>query len=132
MVNVPTRQTLYCRPGITDAVLLWDTFRDKFHLPPESVTFPKVILDLGANVGFTAGDFAVRYPDAKIILVEMDADNSRVARRNIDPWRNRCLLVNAAVWTADGEISYEGDEEWGFRIGDEETQAKVGLKTATA
>jgi FkbM family methyltransferase len=119
---------LFCRPKTTDAVVLWDTFYERYHLPSEILQNPKVILDLGANAGFTAAHFAFLYPSAKIIAVEMDSGNARIARRNVESWQDRCLVVNAAVWTSDGQIEYGGEEEWGFQIRPGETSQKT--KTA--
>jgi FkbM family methyltransferase len=133
-IKLANSHPLFCRPGTTDAVVLWDTFRDQFHLPPDEIKHPEVILDLGANVGFTAVDFAVRYPKAKVIAVEMDAENARLALRNTAPWQDRCILVNAAVWVADGEIRYGGEEEWGFHIlaSEPHNEGGAGQKTASA
>jgi FkbM family methyltransferase len=131
-IKTANSKTLFCRPGTTDAVVLWDTFRGRFHLPPDEIKHPKVILDLGANVGFTAVDFAVRYPAAKIIAVEMDSDNARLACRNSSPWRDRCIVVNAAVWVAEGEIRYGGEEEWGFHILASEPRKLGSERTAPA
>jgi FkbM family methyltransferase len=109
-------KTVLCRPKTSDATVLWDTFYEGYHLPPEEMEHPKVILDLGANVGFTAAHFAFLYPEAKVIAVEMDSGNAAMAIKNIAPWASRCLLINAAVWTSDGEVIYGGEEEWGFHV----------------
>src|SRR5262245_17737541 len=47
----------YCRPGTTDAMVLIDTFIEGYHLPPTTLRDDAVILDLGANVGYTMADF---------------------------------------------------------------------------
>jgi hypothetical protein len=46
---------LLCRPGTTDIYVLWHTFSDSFHhLPPKPLPDEAVIVDIGANVGYTA------------------------------------------------------------------------------
>lgn len=112
--DVPT--PLWCRPGTSDAATLWGTFGERFHRPPFAIPADAVILDLGANVGYTAVDFALLYRHARIIAVELDAANVAVARRNLAPFGSRCTVVHAAVWTWDGQVAYTGEEAWGFQV----------------
>jgi len=109
---------LVCRPRTTDIGVLLDTFKGGYHRPPGGAGLPAnaVIFDLGANVGYTVVDFARRYPDARIIAVEMDGDNFDLALENTRSFGSRCILLHAAVWTEDGEISYEGSGASGYHI----------------
>lgn len=106
---------LYCRPHTTDAQVLWDTFYRKYHIPPTKLKDNAVIMDLGANVGYTMAHFAFLYPNSKIYGVEMDLSNFLLAQRNISTLTN-CKLIHAAVWYKNEEISYSGDQAWGFKI----------------
>lgn len=94
------------RPSTSDIDTLWGTFARRYHLPPAGIGEPRLILDLGANIGLTMADFAVRYPHARVIGVELDDVNAALARRNIEPWADRCHVVNAAVWSVDGDAWY--------------------------
>jgi len=109
---------LYCRPGTSDPMVLWDTFWHKYHLPPVQLPKNAVILDLGANVGYTTAHLAARYPGARVIAVEMDAANAELATRNTASFSDRCHVLHAAVWPEDGQVLYTGDSEWGFRVCD--------------
>ena len=109
-------RTVACRPATSDPWVLWDVFCNEFQLPPPEVAAPRSIVDLGANVGYTAAYFAAKYPDATVLAVEMDADNYAVARANIESFGERCTLVHAAVWDRDGDLEYEGGEEQGFHV----------------
>jgi FkbM family methyltransferase len=107
---------LLCRPGTSDPWILWDTFHERLHLPPYDMK-PRRILDLGANVGYTACSFASRYEDAEILAVEMDQGNAAAAARNLASFGPRCRLLRAAVWHEDGQVTYErGSEETGFHV----------------
>src|SRR5438874_10004347 len=44
---------------------------------------PKIIVDLGANVGFASVYFANRFPAAKIFALEPNTDNFAIACKNI-------------------------------------------------
>lgn len=96
------------RPGTSDLPTVWGTFARRYHLPPREVDKPRVIWDLGANIGLTMAHFAYVFPHARVLGVELDADNVVLARRNIAPWANRCTVIHAAVWSNDGEVYYRG------------------------
>lgn len=107
---------LLCRPATSDPWVLWDVFRSEFQRPPAEVVRPHIIVDLGANVGYTAVWYAAQFPEAQILAVEMDATNYELARRNVEQFSGRCNVVNAAIWDSDGELEYGGGEEQGFKV----------------
>lgn len=107
---------LLCRPGTSDAEVLWDTFGEAYHRPPVPLPPDATILDLGANVGYTAVDLALRHPRATVIAVEMDPDNASVAARNLERLGERCRLVRAAIWDRDGTVRYGGEDAWGLHV----------------
>lgn len=107
---------LLCRPGTSDADVLWDTFGEAYHRAPARLRDGAIILDLGANVGYTAVDLALRHPRATVVAVEMDAANAAVASENLAPLGERCRLLRAAVWSRDGTVAYGGDDAWGMRV----------------
>ena len=138
-VPVHVRQVpipLGCRPGTTDAAVLYDTFAGRYHLPAVPLGNAPTIVDLGANVGYTAVDFLVRYPSSRVIAVEMDPNNCQLARRNLEPFSPRVELVEAAFWGSDGTIHYGGTTAWGFRVdegaSDGQTARAVTLETLFA
>lgn len=94
------------RPSTSDADTVWGTFAGAYHLPPAEVGDPRLIWDLGANIGLTMADMAIRYPAARIVGVELDRENAELARRNLAPWEGRCEVIEAAVWREDGELRY--------------------------
>ena len=122
---------LLLRPGTTDAQVLWDTFYGKYHLPPLKLRPDCVIVDLGANVGYTVAHFAFLYPKSRIIAVELDKDNYNLASRNIRHFRTRCELIHAAVWSTEKKVMYRGDEgdgEWGFHVLEQNPDKRFNLK----
>jgi FkbM family methyltransferase len=56
-----------------------------------------------------------------MIGVELDAENARLARKNVAPFGDRCTIIHAAAADVDGELSYTPvtGEEWGYRAGTE-------------
>lgn len=96
------------RPGTSDLATVWGTFARAYHLPPPEMGEPGTIWDLGANIGLTMAHFAALFPRARILGVELDADNLALAVRNLSPWADCCELLHAAVWPRDGEVRYRG------------------------
>lgn len=110
------KHSLLCRPGTTDLVTLMSTFSMLYHRPPTNLPEDAVILDLGANVGFTMVEMASTFPGARIIGVEMDEDNFMLASENIKPFGPRCTVLHAAVWIEDSKVSYEGEDADAFHV----------------
>lgn len=93
------------RKGTTDYATMVSCFLSGFHRPTRPLPPEPVILDLGANVGYTMLDFRFHYPRARIIGVELDARNLELARQNVGGLGME--LVHAAVFHQDGEITYD-------------------------
>ena len=57
------------RPSTSDVDTIWGTFAGRYHRPPAEVLERevKLIWDLGANIGLTMADLAVRHPHARIV-----------------------------------------------------------------
>jgi FkbM family methyltransferase len=104
---------IWLRRGTSDADVAMQTFVYRLHAPPSAPVSPMVVWDLGSNIGLTVAHYACLYPGARVVGVEPDPDNAALARRNIQPWSERCTLVECAVWSDDGEVGFElrsGDE----------------------
>ncbi|WP_298922005.1 FkbM family methyltransferase [uncultured Roseobacter sp.] len=125
--------TLFCRPGTSDAEVLWDVFWGKYHLPADPLAEKPVIFDLGANVGFSCFDFGTLYPHARVFGVELDQDNVAMARRNTAALGARCEIVHAAIWSENGEVTYsKSDEEWGYHISGDQDASSASQVTVRA
>jgi FkbM family methyltransferase len=123
---------LWVRPGTTDLKVLWDTFHYKYHLPPIQLKSDCIIVDLGANVGYTVAHFAYLYPDSYIVAVEMDKENYEIATKNIKYFGQRCCLKHAAVWSNAERVSYDADGEWGFHIVNQVSNSNMNYRSTKA
>jgi len=109
---------IFLRPATTDARVAYGALGMAYHLPPIELREDATIVDLGANIGLTAADYASRYPAATVIAVEMDDRNAALARRNTAVYGDRVAVIHAAAWSEATRLSYvapEGDE-WGFAV----------------
>ena len=96
---------LTLRAGTSDLYMFEEVFlQGEYAL--EQALDPKLILDVGANVGFASVWFANKYPQAKIVAVEPDASNLEVLRRNVAPYPN-VRVVEGAVWWESTTVSLD-------------------------
>ncbi len=80
---------------------------------------PRVILDVGANIGAAAIWFASRYPGATVYAFEPELDNFRVMERNCSLWKN-IIPLRQAVWSRSmvREIQNRKTGAWGYTLAD--------------
>lgn len=105
------------RPGTTDAQVALSALVDRFHMPPHEIGCPRLIWDLGANIGLTMVQMAHEFPEARIFGVELDPANASIARANLRSLGERCSLTEAAVWSNDGTVLFErGNGEDGTAV----------------
>lgn len=93
------------RPGSADSDVALGAFYGRYHLP-RSLPPPALIWDLGCNIGLTMRQMAEAYPDARLIGVELDPENLELAERNLAAVRDRCELIEGAVWPDPGTVAY--------------------------
>jgi FkbM family methyltransferase len=57
-----------------------------------------LVIDLGANVGYSSAYFLSRFPECTVLAVEPDANNFALLQRNLAPYGDRWHALQAAVW----------------------------------
>lgn len=125
-------RALLIRPSTSDVDTIWGTFAGRYHRPPAEAegSDPRLIWDLGANIGLTMADLACRHPKARIVGLEMDPENAELARQNLAAWSDRCELIEAAAWPRDGQLRYV--RLAGATAGHHVTDAPLGEDPAVA
>jgi FkbM family methyltransferase len=80
---------------------------------------PKIILDVGANVGYTSIFFAKCYPQSRILAIEPEKSNFQLLLNNTEPYQN-IIPIQAAVWHENGKLQIRNPEteKWGFQVND--------------
>lgn len=105
---------IYYRPGTADISTFREIFlREEYNLglPPD---FPvATIIDAGSNIGFTALFFLQKFPGAKIISLEPDAENFALLQKNVSPYQPITPLQKA-LWRQSGFIKVT-DQGYGVR-----------------
>src|ERR1700722_14645339 len=117
LVPVPDSEVrLLVRPFTSDVIVFHDVFHVKEHEWTLS-TPPRVIVDAGAYTGLSASYFAMRYPEARVIALEPDAQNFALLNRNVSSFKN-VQTINGALWSQSGmlNITDPGSGAWSFRV----------------
>jgi len=77
---------------------------------------PQLIVDGGANVGYSTAYFAKSFPGAKVMAIEPSTDNVALLKLNCGQFRN-VEVIEGGLWPESGylRISNPNDPAWSFR-----------------
>jgi FkbM family methyltransferase len=106
--------------------------RSEYSLVGDRLADQKVILDLGANVGYASAYFATRYPEARILAVEPDPANYQRSLKNLAPYGNRVRVLQGAVWSRCGRLalsrgSFGDGREWATQVVEAEASSEADV-----
>ena len=84
---------------------------------------PSLVLDLGANVGFSTAYFLSAFPKARVVAVEPDERNLAICKTNLSPYGDRVLLLHGAVWSRTATLrllkgTFGDGREWATQVGE--------------
>jgi|DewCreStandDraft_4_1066084.scaffolds.fasta_scaffold68375_2 FkbM family methyltransferase len=115
VINIPGYpHPVYFRPGTADLTTFREIFlREEYNLDLPPSFHPKIIIDAGANIGFTSLYFSRKYPDALIFSLEPEPGNFELLKKNTAGIPN-ITAIQAALWHEDGLIEM-ADHGYGLR-----------------
>lgn len=98
--------TIKMRTYSGDIDIFYEIFwRKVYEIPFKLKNDVKVIVDLGAHIGFASIYFLTKHPNAKIYAVEASKENFDLLKKNIENFRN-IIIKNAAIYTQDGSVKF--------------------------
>lgn len=112
---------LACRSGTSDAMVFKQVFIDAEYSPLLGLTDVSTVLDLGANVGYSAAWFLSAFPGCRVIALEPARGNYELLRENLAPFGNRATCDLAAVWSETTFLKLQrrealGGHEWAWQV----------------
>lgn len=115
------QHALWCRPGTSDLDVFKQIFLQREYSCLDEAQRVELVIDCGANVGYSSAYFLSRFPQCRVIAVEPDAGNFQAAARNLAPYGQRIELIRAGIWhrTAGLKISetpYRDGREWAVQV----------------
>ena len=88
----------------------------------DDIQNPRLIVDLGANTGYSSIYFLNKFPDSHVIAIEPDYDNFNICKQNLRSYGNRQTTLKAAVWSGDEDLIFlannntDGRNFWGVQV----------------
>lgn len=134
-VSVPgLKQPINLRVNTADLSTFREIFlREEYAIQLPSSIQPRVIIDAGANIGFTTLFFARQYPQATIFSLEPDLGNFEYLKKNTTGYHSITPL-QLALWDKNGtiEITDKGYGVRGFMVEESNPlQSNTSVPSAT-
>lgn len=111
------------RHGTVDIWTFAELFDLRLYEPPAVVerqlraAAEPLVVDLGANIGLFGVDILARFPTARVVGYEPEAENAGIHRRLIEITGNdRWTLVEACAGPEAGTVSFLPGQETGSRV----------------
>jgi FkbM family methyltransferase len=128
-------QAIFIRLGTSDADVIEEIFGAKEYQPviPAVLEEPRVILDLGSNIGASIRFWHRHFPNAQIIAVEPDAGNMKMCRLNseLGGYSNKVFYVQACVASHARDVILEhGKGAWGITMHESDGNQNLGTVPA--
>ncbi len=134
-----TQFPLKCRPNTSDLDVFYQIVVGHEYRCLDDVRNVGLIIDCGANVGYSAAYFLSRFPEACLIAIEPDPENFAILEANLAPYRGRYFAICSAVWSKPvglvlSEIPFSDGREWArtvreVRGGEQPTMIAVDIWT---
>jgi FkbM family methyltransferase len=87
------------RPRTTDHLVFRQIFVELEYQPLDDVRDVQLILDCGANVGYSSAFFLTKFPKAQVVAIEPDPDNFSLLEKNLAPYKGRFRAIQSAIWS---------------------------------
>lgn len=112
---------LHVRAGTSDMLVFSDIYFKKEYRCLDHVRNAELIIDCGANVGYSSAYFAHRHPRARVIAVEPDPSNYAACAKNLARFSDRCTIIRSGIWSKPiGLVFGEGmngdPSEWAITV----------------
>lgn len=107
------------RPNTSDLGVFFQVFVHQEYRCLDNARNVNLIIDCGANVGFTAAYLLSRFTAAQLIAVEPDPENFRMLEKNLAPYAGRYRALRSAIWSHATDLVIAGKEpggEWARRV----------------
>lgn len=102
------REPFLVRPGPEDVnALIQNVIREEYGRFPIKGEI-RWMIDAGAYVGDTAAYFLSRFPGLKVIALEPNEENFAIARRNLQHYGERAVLLREALFATDEDLLFAG------------------------
>ena len=115
------RHPFWVRDGSSDLDVFRQMFVEHEYADLADLRDVDLVLDCGANVGYSSAYFLSRFPGCRVVAVEPDPANFAMLRRNLAPYGGRATCVRAGVWSHPARLglaadAYRDGRDWARQV----------------
>lgn len=88
-----------CRPNTSDIDVFDQIFVGREYRCLDEAADVGLIIDCGANVGYSSAYLLSRFRHARVIAIEPDSTNFAMLEENLTPYGDRAQAIRSAVWS---------------------------------
>ncbi len=116
-----TQFPLHYRSNTSDIGVFHQIFVAREYSCLDDLTNVDLVIDCGANVGYSSAYFLSRFPQCNVICIEPDSSNFLMLQKNLAPYKERVKLIQSGVWShITGlkfyEVPYKDGGNWGIQV----------------
>ena len=109
------------RADTSDSDVFRQIFIEREYACLDDLIDVRLVMDCGANVGYSSVYFLSQHPGCQVVAVEPDSGNFAVLQRNLAPYPDRAKLIQAGVWShatrlAVSQDRYRDGREWSKQV----------------
>ena len=109
------------RVGSSDLDVLRQIFIDREYAPLCDLQHVGLVVDCGANVGYSSAFFLSTFPSCRVVAIEPDPGNFAMLERNLRAFGDRVALVRGGIWSCSlplkiSHTRYRDGREWTVQV----------------
>jgi FkbM family methyltransferase len=115
------RYPLHARGNTSDLSAFSGVFVRRVYAAVPHVDAGGLIIDCGANVGYSAAYFLTRFPTHPLLAIEPESSNFALLQANLAPYGAAAQLFHSAVWSHAAELvhddtPYRDGRQWSHHV----------------
>jgi FkbM family methyltransferase len=112
---------IWVRSKSSDLDVVSQVFLEEEYGCLDSMKDVGLVIDCGANVGYSTAYFLSRFAGCQVVAIEPDAGNYAMLRRNMAPYGSRVTMIHGGVWSRAARLSmaadhYRDGREWSRQV----------------
>ena len=124
---------LKVRPCTSDISVFRQIFIEREYACLDDISNVGLIVDCGANVGYSSAYLLSQFPMSHVICVEPDPSNFAMLKENLQPYGDRAVVIQAGVWSHPtelkiSEVPYRDGGKWAVQVVENSDRQAGGIR----
>jgi FkbM family methyltransferase len=121
LISKNSQFPLICRANTSDAAVFRQIFIETEYSCLDDLSNVELIVDCGANVGYSSAYLLTRFPTSTVICIEPDPANFMMLEKNLAPYKERVKLINTGIWSHPADLKvvetpYRDGGAWAIQV----------------